>query len=224
MLDYLVHEINGRNQIVISNIEKILSETKNKKQNEQMKVILSLLFDNANAMKKSYKLIKADQCRGDMILYDPVEKLNEAIMAITNQFPDKDVRVHTQIEGVIPNVLADGFIEDVFYMLLEHSVKKTDEEVVDIDVSMNVDTPKRPTSIQIKITDHHGGIPDEKKVSIFDKSNILVGDGHVSPGLSIARRVIESYTGEIHAEDRIQGDDTSGTTFVINLPVSEGKK
>lgn len=224
MLDYLVHEINGRNQIVISNIEKIMGETKNKKQNEQMNIILSLLFDNANAMKKAYKLLKVEQGKRDLTLYDPAEKINEAALAVTHQFPEKDIRIHTHIDGIIPNILVDGFIEDVFYMLFEHSVKQTDKEIVDIDVSMKADVPKKPTSIQIRIMDHDGGIPDEEKEKIFDKNNILVGNCHVSPGLSIAKRVIESYSGVIQAEDRIQGDSTSGTTFVINLPISKGNK
>jgi PAS domain S-box-containing protein len=224
MLDYLVHEINGRNQIAISNIEKLKDKTKDTKKIGQMSLILSLLFDNANAMKRAYKLLKVAQGKREFVPVDPVEKINEAIMAVTHQFPEENIRIHTHIDGVMPHIQADGFIEDVFYILLENSVKQTDEKEVEIEVNIKPDKLKDPKQIEIKIEDHSLGFSDEEKENIFRQVDFLQENGLMNPGLSIAKTVIESYSGEIHVEDRVKDDHKSGCAYIITLPISNGVK
>jgi PAS domain S-box-containing protein len=218
MLDYLVHEINGRNQIVISNIEKLITNTKDSKSSEQMELILTHLFENSNAMKKAYKLLKVAQGKRVLTAVDPVEKINEAIMAVTHQFPGKDIRIHTHIDGVLSHIQADGFIEEVFNILLENSITKTDNETVEIDFNIRPYHSKDLNHVEIRIEDHSHGFSDEEKEMIFKQSGFLHGTGIVNPGLFMAKTIIESYSGEIRIEDRIIDDKSSGNVFILKIP------
>jgi signal transduction histidine kinase len=218
LLDYLVREINGRNQIVISNIEKLISSRGDKKGVKPLKIVLSNLFANANTIKKAYKLLQVSQGEKELISLDPREKINDAIKAVMHQFPERDVQINTHFMGLLPNILADEFIEDVFYILIENSVEFTEGKVVEIDIFAKANSIENPTYVEIKIEDHSGGISDDEKEKIFQRlmnSKEGVGTGF---GLSIAKFVLKRYSGELGIEDRIIGDPSKGRLFRLMLP------
>jgi signal transduction histidine kinase len=226
MLDFLVHEINGRNQIVISNIEELITNIKDKKQEEQLKSDLSLLFHNANTIKEAYKLLQLTKGKTKLVHIDPVEKINEAIKSITHQFPGREVRIHTHIEGIIPNIYADGFLGDVFIILFENSIENTDSEIVEIDAHLKIDEDGKTKYVEIRIEDNSKGIPDEEKRLLFKQLDISNGNGnsHMRLGLSIVKAIMDRYSGKISVEDRIKGDPIKGCAFVISFPASKPVK
>ena len=224
LLDHLVHEINGRNQILISNMEKLIASSTDNKLNEQLKGDLSLLFNNANAIKRAYKLLKVAQDERELFPIDIVNIINEVTMVVTHQFPNRDLHIRTHIDGMIQNILADGFIEDVFSILFENSVEQTDDGPVEINVYIKADSVLKEKYIDIRIEDHSNGIPDDKKEKTFDQFTISKEEGRMGLGISMVKSVLDRYSGEIHVEDRVEGDHTKGSAFVIRLPEAKYNK
>jgi PAS domain S-box-containing protein len=217
MLDYLVQEINGRNQIAIPNIEKLMRKTKDRKLNEQLKTVHSLLFDNANAIKKAYKLLQMENGTKDLTYIDCVEKINEVNMVITRQYPDRNIKINTHISGTVPQVLADEFFEDAIYILFEHTVKNTDKDKVLIDLNVGVSGDSDSKFVEIKITNNSQGIPDSEKEKIFESFTITQDKRSFGLGLSIVQSILDRFSAKIEIQDKEKGDHTQGSVFTIKL-------
>jgi PAS domain S-box-containing protein len=217
MLDYLVQEINGRNQIAIPNIEKLIGKTKDKKLNEQLKIVHSLLFDNANAIKKAYKLLQMENGKKVLSYIDCVEKINEVNMVITRQYYDRNIKIDTHILGTIPNVLADEFFEDAIYILFENAVRNCESDAVKIDLTISVNGKKKDKFVEIKMEDNTKGILDSEKEKIFETFSVSQERKSVGTSLSIVKSILDRFSGGIQVEDKEEKDPSQGSVFVIKL-------
>jgi PAS domain S-box-containing protein len=219
MVDYLVNEINESNQIIIPNIEKIKDRMKDSNLNELIEHVLFLMLDNANKLKKVYSLLQIEYQPRTFYSVDLVEHINNAISVITNQFKEEDVQINTHINGKIPNIMADEFIEDIIHILLENSIEFNENKLKKINVFVEKDRVKKPKFVLIKIEDNGKGIPDDKKIRIFESPITNRFKKNTGLGLTIAKTVTKNYSGEIWVEDRIEGDHRQGSNFIIKLPI-----
>ena len=66
------------------------------------------------------------------------------------------------------------------------------------------------------------GIEDSRKELIFQRaySRKSIGSG-IGFGLSLVKKIIESYKGEIWVEDKVKGNHTQGSKFIILIPSDE---
>jgi signal transduction histidine kinase len=73
----------------------------------------------------------------------------------------------------------------------------------------------------IAIEDDGPGIPEELKDQVFnrfERGNSRSGGKGL--GLYLVRTLIEGFRGKVWVEDRVRGDYTKGTRFVVMLPVA----
>ncbi|MBA7671576.1 Adaptive-response sensory-kinase SasA [subsurface metagenome] len=60
------------------------------------------------------------------------------------------------------------------------------------------------------------GVADDRKEIIFQKGYKEDKGGRgMGIGLSLVKKIIESYKGQIWVEDRVKGDYTKGSNFII---------
>ena len=69
-----------------------------------------------------------------------------------------------------------------------------------------------------KVIDYGQGIEPEKKVELFNR--FMAGARGTGLGLSVAKTLTEVFRGIITVEDRVEGDHTQGTAFIVTLPVA----
>jgi len=73
--------------------------------------------------------------------------------------------------------------------------------------------------LKIEFKDNGIGVTDPAKEIIFKggykRDKKFRGMGL---GLSLVKKILESYNGEIWVEDRVPGDYTKGSNFVILIP------
>lgn len=217
MLDYLVQEINERNQIAIPNIEKLKNITTDKKLNKQLETVQALLFDNSNAIKKAYKLLQMDNGIKEDMLSDPIEKINDTINVITRQYPERDIRIDTHIQGAAPSVVADEFLEDVFYILFEHAVRHSEKDPVKIDLTINVKGQKDNKYMEIKIHNNSSTLNFQDKETVLEPFSINSENTSIGTGLSIIRSILDRFSGEIKIENMDDQDPESDSVFVLKL-------
>ena len=72
--------------------------------------------------------------------------------------------------------------------------------------------------IKIEFRDNGQGIPDSMKDQVFDRSSKEKGGKGLGFGLSLVKRIMESYGGKIWVEDRIIGDYSQGSNFILLIP------
>ncbi len=142
--------------------------------------------------------------------------LNHVLRLIQTDVNTKEVKVVTDIEDDIPNVMLDRdqMIQALLNILLNavNAVDKGGE--ISVSIYMEMDT------LQIGISDTGSGIPPENLPRVFDPFFTTRKDG-TGLGLAIVHRIIENHNGEIGVESK----PGEGTTFTVRLPLrKEGKK
>lgn len=112
--------------------------------------------------------------------------------------------------------LANNLVHDVFRHILENAIKYDthSDKVIDIDVSESKCDGHDCWTIHF--ADHGPGIPDARKKSIFER--MLGGSTRgAGIGLSIVRLIVDKLGGRIWVEDRMPGDPSQGSVFVVQL-------
>ena len=98
-------------------------------------------------------------------------------------------------------------------MPILHYAKKPDTKRIDIVINELIQNGRKWW--QTRVIDYGKGIDLEKKVTLFQR--YMQGAAGSGLGLSVVSSLIDSYGGQIHVEDRVHGDHTKGTIFIVTL-------
>ena len=142
--------------------------------------------------------------------------LDHVLQLVQTDVNAKEVKVVTDIEDDIPNVMLDrDQMIQAFLNILLNAVNAVDKGgEISVSIYMEMDT------LQIGVSDTGSGIPSEDIPRVFDPF-FTTKKGGTGLGLAIVHRIIENHDGEIGVDSKAG----EGTTFTIRLPFrKEGKK
>ncbi|KKL89724.1 hypothetical protein LCGC14_1911860, partial [marine sediment metagenome] len=181
-----------------------------------------------NQIKRGVKLInnvrKLSKLEETEISLEEVEifkVLDEAIQFAQKSAQDKrlNIKINKQDKKIF--VKANEFLLDVFENILHNSTKYNTKETVKvlIDISkIQVDTNNY---IRMEFKDNGIGIIDEYKSAIFQKGHHAESYNRgMGIGLSLVKKIVESYSGKIWVENSITDDHTQGSNFILEIPES----
>jgi signal transduction histidine kinase len=150
----------------------------------------------------------------EMARYDLSEALDVASHAVESSFPDKKLLLTTNLEKGKFFIMADEYLDDVFKALLHNAMKFDEQSEVEVDII--AEPIKHTPFLKIEIKDRGSGIAEEHKEEVFaritDRREGILGLGL---GLTLVKKILENYGGQIRVEDRVEGDHTKGANFVI---------
>lgn len=139
-----------------------------------------------------------------------------ATQIVKQKFHHKELQVETKIRQDQYHVLANGLLTDMFFDLLHYIMRYDRNEQVVIEVAASPAQDK--DFLKIEINNRNLSIPDEEKEHIFARlAGIKGGKRGSGIGLTLVQRLIDRYEGSIRVENRIKGDPTQGTNFVLLL-------
>ncbi len=214
--DLMAHDINNMHQGIMASLELILED-------DELPDHLRNIADRAlNQVNRSVSLINNVKKftminQGDIQLEktDPAEALIVAIETVKQSFPNRPINVKTNISKKEYCIMANEFLQDVFYNLLHNSVKVTVNNEVEIEVEVTL--TQAGEFLRFDFLDWGGGLDDTMKQTILTSLDERVR--RVSGvGLTLVKQIVNQYRGTISVEDRVKGDYTKGARFVILLP------
>ena len=94
--------------------------------------------------------------------------------------------------------------------------------IVDISVKLEECQDNGKNYYKVSIEDNGPGIPDDMKDKIFNR--LQRGETKargMGLGLYLVKSLVDSYNGKVWVEDRVTGDHTKGSRFVVLLPAME---
>lgn len=216
-LDILGHDINNRDQGILSYAELLLrkknldAESQNYvKQILQSAKDISALVVNTrkltNLQQESLQLEKID-------LFRLVFKKSERIKI---QYKERKVDIKYEFPSEPIYVKGNLLLEDVIEHVLSNAVKYDRNERVEIKIKCEY--LKNSKRYHMRIEDQGPGIADNMKAVVLERG----GSGDINErgtglGLTIVKEVVEGCEGAVHIEDRVAGDHTQGTAVVIQL-------
>jgi PAS domain S-box-containing protein len=141
-----------------------------------------------------------------------------AVQPVRLQFSGKNVRLELNVDGAIPEFLADyQQLSWVVTNLVTNALRFTNSGgTVSVEAAMNGD------DLLVSVRDTGCGIEKDELERIFDKFVQLQDSSDPSPGsvglgLSIAKDIIELYGGRIWAESQIG----VGSVFAFSIPIGK---
>jgi signal transduction histidine kinase len=145
--------------------------------------------------------------------------LNKAIEFTKTSFQNRnvDLQVESSVKKLYGQV--NDFIVDIFENLLINSVHHNDQPSINITVNLSKDQMEDKKYIKMEFKDNGIGISDFRKKTIFlrgtKRDQRSKGMGL---GLSLVKKIIDSFKGSIWVEDRIKGDYKQGSNFIVLIP------
>ena len=222
--DLLVHEINNIFQVISSSIEMIKGNSESKEMMDYSFVIINKSVSRARKLITNVQ--KIAEMSGYKINLEPYNFISVLKQIIKNikEIKDKDIEVEIKIENLTDSnnihVNADPFLDDLLENILLNSIYHNDNPIAEIVIKLYKISKNNSNFLKIEFQDNGIGIPDQFKENIFQQMYQKRKKG-IGIGLSIVKRIIERYNGEIWVEDKVKGEHTQGSIFIVLLPLSD---
>jgi signal transduction histidine kinase len=119
-------------------------------------------------------------------------------------------------------ILADDLLKDVFTNLIGNAIKHSPpERPLTVDITVDKTVKQGRSYYRVCVEDDGPGIEDSQKTELFKR--LPAGTARTKGlGLYLVYTLVDSYGGQVRVEDRVPGDRSRGSRFIVLLPVLSG--
>lgn len=165
-----------------------------------------------------YRLSKLDKKQLEFQKIDIYDLLQNSI-----DFIELPIHENVQITIDCPFneifVEANDLLQDVFENLLINAVVHNQNPIIEILIKISKIVKDNANYVKIEFTDNAIGIDDKRKKDIFKKErNKQNGGKGMGFGLTLIKKLVDFYNGEIWIENKVKDDYSKGSNFIIILP------
>lgn len=140
-----------------------------------------------------------------------VINLNNEIEDILRVFNDDQIFVHANKSNIMITIDRVFLSRIITNLVTNAKQAKSDDR----DLLVNVDIEQHQRRVMISVQDNGVGIPEDMYERIFEP-NFTSKNSGMGLGLSMVRKMIEDYKGEISVKSKVG----KGATFIITLPTN----
>jgi signal transduction histidine kinase len=145
--------------------------------------------------------------------------LKESIKFVKKAYTDRGLSIIRGDHNEKYYINANELLQDVFDNILINSVKYNENTVVEINIKICKVVIDKKDYIKIEFIDNGIGVEDIRKTLIFQPGQREIkGTKGMGMGLSLVSKIMEIFDGKIWVEDKVKGDYTQGSNFVLLLP------
>lgn len=218
-LDLLGHDINNMHTVALGYLELAVDNPDYERRMTFVEKPIEVLNRSANLVENVMKLQMLNEGH---IGAEPVD-VPAVLKDVQREFEGiNGKKIRLNLIGIDhAYVQANNLLYDVFSNLVSNAIKHGgNTPIVDIIGEM-IDMNGKPYS-RVSVLDEGPGIPDDMKEAVFNRmtrgNTKAKGNGL---GLYLVKSLVESYHGHVWVEDRVPGDYTQGSRFVVLLPATD---
>ncbi len=221
--DLFTHDINNILHNLFSGVE--LSEMyigdpeKIEKLREINSIIKNQINRGAKLVSNIRKLSKLEENEISIKKIEICSILEKSITFIKNSYQDRDMNIQVDSISERLYIQANELLEDVFENILINAVKYNENPKVEIIVKISREQMRSINYLKMEFLDNSIGIDDFRKKLIFQRGHIEGKGVHgLGLGLSLVKKIIETYNGKIWVQNRVKGDHSKGSNLVLLIP------
>ncbi len=221
--DIFSHDINNIFQNIHSSIELIdLNKEKSinmEKNDELLDIIREQIKRGTNLVSNIRGLSEIEE--KDLVLQEQeiIKVLKDVINALIKVYKKREINVQIQKEPKEVYIKANELLPDVFENLLINAVRHNRNSLVEILIKFSRFVKDGVNFIKLEFIDNGIGIFPEMKERIFLRGQVEKKDKvGLGLGLTLVKKIIGNYNGQIWVEDKVAGDFSKGSNFIIVLP------
>ncbi len=218
--DLFTHDIRNilQNILLADNIIEQSNDNQNRLDNinEVFLLVKEQVIRGENLISNVTKLSEIRNSPSPIQSVDIKNVVSKTVEKIKNLFE------HRKIIVQIPNqkflVKANDLLQNVIENFLFNAIMHNKNETIEILIQALRYKINQTPYIKIEFIDNGVGIPDTRKQEIFITREEEESKFRTGLGLSLIKKIIENYEGKIWVEDRIKGDHSKGSNFIILIP------
>ncbi|MFX1567111.1 MAG: PAS domain S-box protein [Promethearchaeota archaeon] len=223
--DIFAHDINNILQNISSSVELSALYLNNPEKLNTIKELFDIVDEQVNRAKKLIlnvrKITELDESEVNLEKIDANRVLNNAIDFLKSSFQTRNINVQLNSPLKKNYINANNLLLDVFENLLINAVRHNNKSKIDIIIDIKKEKKDDKNFLKMEFKDNGVGISDNRKKSIFErgsrKSQKTKGMGL---GLSLVKKIIDIYQGDIWVEDRVKNDYKQGSNFIVLIPTN----
>jgi signal transduction histidine kinase len=151
---------------------------------------------------------------------DILKVLANAIDIVQQNNPHKFLRINQGISESEVIVKCNEMLEYAIINIINNAIKYENRSEISLDIVHSLSEDK--SFWKLEFIDYGPGVPDKLKDRIFHDFEIGDEFNHGSGlGLALVKEVVTRSGGKVWVQDRIVGDFSQGSNFVILLPKAE---
>lgn len=221
-----IHDISNLFQIISNSVELCESllrgEIKKEAIVEYFQIIAQQLTRGKKLIRNVRNLSIIDEYEMPLEPVEVISKLKSAIEFTHISFPQKNVEIKIISPFKSLYAMVNELVGDIFENILINAVKYNRRRLVQIEVIVSQVDLYSDSYLKFEFKDNGIGIDDARKSMIFQELPFKPKHSKgMGIGLSLVAKLIELYNGEIWVENRINGDFTQGSNFIILIPSAE---
>jgi len=214
------HDVNNIFQNILSSLELYDIEKKNTKKYHDM--IKNQIVRGEKLVKNVIKLTELDDYEENLKPVNLKKKLSQSLSYLEESYPNKNIEIAREIPEESIKIRANELINDIFENILINAVKYNQTDPIKIQIRVFKVKKDEKNYVKIEFIDNGIGIPPSQREEIFErdleKTSKTKGLGL---GLSLVKKVVDLYDGEICIESRISGEYDKGTNFILLIPLAD---
>jgi len=221
--DLFTHDTNNILQIIYSSAELIYFQLGDSEQSKYIENMLTLI---KNQVKRGSKLISnvraLSEIEEEEITTNHIEItafLKNSIDFVKKAYSEKQINISCDSfeDKIFTN--ANELLQDVFENILINGIKYNENPTVEISIKISKQKIDLKNYVKIEFIDNGIGVADNRKEVIFKRGHReFKGSKGMGLGLSLVSKILNTCDGKIWIEDKLRGDYTKGSNFVILLP------
>ena len=169
-----------------------------------------------NLVSNIRKISSIDEMENSLTSIDLGKIIEISLENARKTFPKKQIKTDCVGEYYELSVIANNLLQDVFDNILHNAIKHNNNPIIEISIFISKVIQDNIKYIKLEFIDNGLGISDAYKTIIFRRGGLNTSSFYrLGLGLSLVKRFVESYDGKIWVEDRVEGDYTKGSKFIL---------
>ncbi|MFW9819112.1 MAG: ATP-binding protein [Candidatus Thorarchaeota archaeon] len=221
--DIFTHDINNILQNITSSVELSSLYLDNPEKLHTIKELYEIVDEQVNRAKKLIsnvrKITELDESEIGLENIEVNHLLKNAIEFVESSFQTRNINIKINSPMKKNYVYADNLLLDVFENILINAVRYNNRSNIEIVIDINIEQKGDKTYLKMQFKNNGVGISDYRKKSIFERGTRKYQESKgMGLGLSLVKKIMDNYQGQIWVEDRIKGDYKQGSNFIILIP------
>ncbi len=185
---------------------------------EMVKMIKKQIKRGGALIKNVRKLSEIEERKNPKKDVDIKILVEKAIENISMRFKKENIVIENKIPNETFIVKGGDLLLDAIENILINGAVHNESERKKLCVKVFRINEKGKNFIRLEFKDNGIGIIDERKKSVFERSyKADRTTGGMGIGLSLVKKIIDTYNGRVWVEDLVKGDHTKGCIFIILL-------
>ena len=224
-----IHDISNLFQIISNSIElceTLMKEEENKEEvTEYFHMIAQQLNRGKKLIRNARNISELDESEIPLESVEVFSILRSAINFTRISFPKKNITIDIVSDYGSLNVMANELLSEIFENIIINSIKYNRNKVIQVEVVISVIDIYYKNYVKIEFKDNGIGIDDARTEIIFQETHMKSRHSKgMGIGLSLVAKLTKLYNGKICVENRIRGDSTKGSNFIILIPLENKKR